>query len=166
MTEDISIYSFEVMDIMGITRTLEEYRGKVLLIVNTASKCGFTKQYAELQELWERFGKDGLVILGFPANNFMRQEPGDNAQILNFCQVNFGVSFPMYGKISVRGKDIHPLYAWLTDKKAAHGHGGAVSWNFTKFLISRDGDVIDRFSPNTPPSSETVVKAIEAALAQ
>ena len=161
-----SIYDFQVMDIMGITKTLDQYRGKVLLIVNTASKCGFTKQYAKLQELWQRYEQAGLVILGFPANNFMRQEPGDNAQILNFCQVNYGVSFPMFAKISVRGKDIHPLYAWLTDKKAGHGHGGSIPWNFTKFLISKDGNVIKRFAPKTTPDAPEMIAAIEAALAE
>ena len=166
MQPTTDIYSIPVTNIMGLPGDLSEYRGKVLMIVNTASKCGFTKQYADLQKLWETYEKDGLVVLGFPANNFMGQEPGTDAEIQNFCQINFGVSFPMFSKISVKGRDIHPLYAWLTDKKAGHDHGGAISWNFTKFLISRDGRVIDRFSPNTSPSSEKVIKAVEAALRQ
>ncbi|HOH79761.1 MAG TPA: glutathione peroxidase, partial [Candidatus Cloacimonadota bacterium] len=109
---------------MGLPHQLSEYKGKVIMIVNTASKCGFTKQYADLQKLWETYGKDGLVILGFPANNFMNQEPGSDTEIQNFCQLNYGVSFPMFAKISVKGKDIHPLFAYLTDKKAGHDHGG------------------------------------------
>lgn len=166
MHSTTNIYGIPVTNIMGLPGDLSEYQGKVLMIVNTASKCGFTKQYADLQKLWETYEKDGLVILGFPANNFMGQEPGTDAEIQNFCQINYGVSFPMYSKISVKGKDIHPLFAYLTDKKAGHEHGGAISWNFTKFLISRDGRVIDRFSPNTSPSSENVIAAIEAALKQ
>jgi len=164
MPEYKDIYDYEVTDIMGLPSTLADYQGKVIMIVNTASKCGFTKQYADLQKLWEKYEKDGLVILGFPANNFMGQEPGTDTEIQNFCQVNYGVSFPMFSKISVKGKDIHPLYAYLTDKKAGHEHGGAISWNFTKFLISRDGQVIDRFAPTVNPSSEKVIEAIEAAL--
>lgn len=159
-----SIYDIEVTDIMGLPRQLSQYKGKVIMIVNTASKCGFTKQYADLQKLWETYEKDGLVILGFPANNFMNQEPGTDTEIQNFCQINYGVSFPMFSKISVKGKDIHPLFAYLTDKKAGHEHGGAISWNFTKFLISKDGLVIDRFAPTVSPSSDKVIQAIEAAL--
>ena len=164
MPEHKHIYDYEVTDIMGLPRQLSEYKGKVIMIVNTASKCGFTKQYADLQKLWETYEKDGLVILGFPANNFMNQEPGSDTEIQNFCQLNYGVSFPMFAKISVKGKDIHPLFAYLTDKKAGHEHGGSISWNFTKFLISKDGRVIDRFAPTVNPSSEKVVQAIEAAL--
>jgi glutathione peroxidase-family protein len=164
MLEAKSIYAFTVRSIDSKDVRLESYKGKVLLIVNTASKCGFTKQYDGLQELYAKYEKEGLVILGFPANSFMNQEPGSNEEIQNFCRLNFGVTFPMFEKISVTGKNIHPLYKYLTDKKTNPKHGGKISWNFNKFLISRDGKIINRFGSPTKPQDKEVVNAIEEAL--
>jgi glutathione peroxidase len=158
-----TVHDFEVTTITGDTLTLDAYRGKVILIVNTASKCGYTPQYKGLEELYKTYGPQGLVILGFPANNFMKQEPGTNEEIAAFCQLNYGVSFPMFAKISVRGKDIHPLYAYLTNKKA-HDFGGAIKWNFTKFLINRQGEIINRFAPGDTPQGKKMLRAIEEAL--
>jgi glutathione peroxidase-family protein len=155
-----SLYDFSAETISGETQLLSEYRGKVVLIVNTASKCGFTKQYAGLQELYEKYKENGLVVLGFPANNFGRQEPGTNREIEQFCSLNFGVTFPMFGKISVKGGDIHPLYAWLT----SHPNGAKVSWNFNKFLIGRDGDLIAHFGSRTAPDDSVLLAATEQAL--
>lgn len=163
MLESSSIYDFDVTTITGDTISLDAYRGNVILIVNTASKCGFTPQYEGLEELYKTYGPQGLVILGFPANNFMKQEPGTNEEIAAFCQLNYGVSFPMFAKISVRGKEIHPLYAYLTDKQS-HSFGGAIKWNFTKFLISKDGKIINRFAPRDKPQSEKILNAIQEAL--
>lgn len=155
-----SVYDFSAETIADEPQALSDYKGQVLLIVNTASKCGFTKQYAGLQELYEKYKDRGLVVLGFPANNFMGQEPGTNEEIQQFCSARFDITFPMFGKISVKGKDIHPLYAWLT----AHPNGKNVSWNFNKFLIGRDGDLIEHFGSRTAPDSEKLTTAIEAAL--
>lgn len=163
MLDSSSIYDFDVTTITGDTISLDAYRGNVILIVNTASKCGFTPQYEGLEELYKTYGPQGLVILGFHANNFMKQEPGTNEEIAAFCQLNYGVSFPMFAKISVRGKEIHPLYAYLTDKKS-HSFGGAIKWNFTKFLISKDGEIINRFAPRDKPQSEKILNAIQEAL--
>ena len=132
-------------------------------MVNVAGKCGFTPQYEGLQKLYEKYKDDGFVILGFPANNFLHQEPGTNEEIKTFCRSNYGVTFPMFAKISVKGKDQHPLYKYLTDKKA-HDFGGKIGWNFTKFLIGRDGQIKARFSTKTKPEDETVVAAIEKEL--
>ena len=159
-----TIYSFKVKNIMGLEQDLSEYKGKLLLIVNTASKCGFTKQYAQLQELYDQYRERGLVILGFPANNFMNQEPGTDEEIAGFCSLNFGVNFPLFSKISVRGKDIDPLYKYLTDKKLHPGLGGAIKWNFTKILVSPEGKVIGRFSPQTKPNDPELISQIEAVL--
>ncbi len=155
-----SVYDFSADRITGEPQNLSEYRGQVLLIVNTASKCGFTRQYAGLQELYERYRENGLVVLGFPANNFMRQEPGTNQEIQQFCSTKFSVTFPMFGKISVKGGDAHPLYVWLT----GHPNGGNVSWNFNKFLIGRDGSLIAHFGSRTAPDDPALIAAIEAAL--
>ena len=159
-----TIYDFKLKRIDGSELKLEDYRGKVLLLVNTASKCGFTKQYDGLQTLYEKYGKQGLVVIGLPANNFLKQEPGDNEEIAGFCKLNFGVTFPMTEKISVGGKTIHPLYKYLTDKKTNPEFNGSISWNFTKFLISRDGKIINRFAPATTPQDKKVIAAIEKAL--
>jgi len=159
-----SIYDFQVDDIDSNPVSMSEYRGKVLLIVNVASKCGFTRQYAGLEKLYQDYQDQGLVVLGFPANNFMRQEPGENDEIESFCKLNFGVDFPLFAKISVRGKDINPLFAWLTSKQENPEFAGKVSWNFNKFLISRDGRLINRFDSRVEPRSDQLVKAIEAAL--
>ncbi len=159
-----SIYDFTMKSIDGKEVKLETYKGKVLLIVNTASKCGFTKQYDGLQELYKLYEKDGLVILGFPANNFLNQEPGENKDIESFCRLKFGVSFPMFEKISVAGKTIHPLYKYLTDKVTNPEFGGKISWNFNKFLISKDGKIINRFGSTTTPLDKDVLASIEKAL--
>lgn len=157
----MSIYDFTMKDIDGKDIELESFRGKVVLIVNVASKCGFTPQYAGLEKLYEKYKDRGFAILGFPANNFMRQEPGTDAEIKTFCTSKYNVTFPMFSKIGVRGKDQHPLYKYLTDKKSDHEFGGAISWNFNKFLVGRDGKIVYRFGSKTTPEDEELVKAIE-----
>ncbi|PKN71944.1 MAG: glutathione peroxidase [Candidatus Cloacimonetes bacterium HGW-Cloacimonetes-3] len=164
MVYSTQLYDINVQKTDGSEIKLESYKGKVLLIVNTASKCGFTKQYDDLQALYDRFGKDGFVVLGFPANNFMNQEPGSDEEIQNFCRLNFGVSFPVFAKISVRGKKIHPLYKYLTEKSSNPKHSGKISWNFNKFLIGRNGEILDRYSSATNPQDKDVIAAIEKAL--
>ncbi len=166
MTNATTIYDFSAERIDGSAESLRAYEGKVLLVVNTASKCGFTKQYDGLQKLWEQFRDQGLVVLGFPANDFMRQEPGENDEIESFCRINFGVNFPLFAKIAVRGKNIHPLFAWLTSKQENPDFAGKVSWNFNKFLISRDGRLIGRFGSRDEPLSPELVSAVERALKQ
>ncbi len=160
MTDDL--YACSVQSLAGETTDLEAYRGKVLLIVNTASRCGFTPQYAGLEALWKELGPRGLVVLGFPCNQFGRQEPGDAAQIEQFCEKNYGVSFPMHAKIEVNGADAHPLFARL--KGEARGLLGtrSIKWNFTKFLVDRQGRVVRRFAPTTRP--ESLRTAIEELL--
>jgi glutathione peroxidase len=143
---------------------LKNYKGKVMLVVNVASRCGYTPQYEGLQALFEKYEKQGLVITGFPANNFGGQEPGSNAEIGAFCKREYGVTFPMFSKISVKGGDQAPLYSYLTDKKANPQTGGDIEWNFTKFLVGRDGKVIGRFEPAVEPMSREMIAAIEAAL--
>ncbi|WP_371366321.1 glutathione peroxidase [Pseudomonas sp. QL9] len=148
--------------IKGEQKTLADFGGKALLVVNTASKCGFTPQYQGLEELWEKYRDKGLVVLGFPCNQFGKQEPGDEGEISQFCELNFGVSFPLFKKIDVNGADAHPLYVQL--KKRAPGVLGSsgIKWNFTKFLISRDGGKVKRFAPMTKP--EELTAEIEALL--
>ncbi len=160
------LYSFRVDDIDGIPQSLSKYKGKVLLIVNVASKCGFTKQYAGLQKLYETYADQGFVILGFPANNFMGQEPGTNAEIKTFCTSKFNVTFPMFEKISVKGKEMHPLYQYLTSPEENGEFGKAIGWNFTKFLIGKDGMPLARFPSKVDPMDEKVIEAVEAALTQ
>lgn len=144
------IYDYKVRDIRGQEVSMEEYKGNVLLIVNTASKCGFTKQYAGLQALYEKYKDQGLEILAFPCNQFGHQEPGDDAAIKNFCTDTFGVTFPVMAKIEVNGEGAHPLYKEL--KKAQGGLlGNEIKWNFTKFLVDREGRVVDRFAPQKEP---------------
>lgn len=157
-----SIYGFTVARLSGEQMSLDAYRGKVLLIVNTASRCGLTPQYAGLEALWQRFRERGLVVLGFPCNQFGAQEPGDAAEIAEFCTTNYGVSFPMFAKIEVNGPHTHPLYAHL--KSAEPGVLGteAIKWNFTKFLVDRSGAVVRRYAPTTTP--EQIADDIEAAL--
>lgn len=157
-----TVYDFSADTITGEPQSLAQYKGQVLLIINTASKCGFTKQYAGLQELYSTYEDRGLVVLGFPANNFGGQEPGTNEEIAQFCSTKFDVTFPMFGKISVKGDDIDPLYAWLT----AHPNGKKVSWNFNKFLIGRNGDLIAHFGSRTAPDDPKLIEAIEKALAE
>ncbi len=161
--EPSSPLDFTVKDIEGQPVELSKYQGKVVLIVNVASRCGLTKQYKELQELHERYAEKGLVILGFPANEFGRQEPGTNAEIQEFCTTKFGVEFPMFSKIVVKGEGQAPLYTFLTT--ANPKFAGEISWNFEKFLVGRDGQVTARFAPRVTPDSEQVVQAIEQALA-
>ena len=147
-----SIYDFSLPSISGEDVPLSEYRGKVLLIVNTASKCGFTPQYQGLQNLYDKYHTQGLEILALPCNQFGRQEPGSNEEIQDFCQVNYGLTFPVLGKIDVNGKNAHPLYKHL--KRAAGGLlTDSIKWNFTKFLVDRDGNVVRRFAPDYKPRS-------------
>jgi glutathione peroxidase len=161
-----SIYDFTVKDIDGRDVDLGSYKGSVLLIVNVASKCGFTPQYEGLQKLYETHKDKGLVILGFPANDFLWQEPGTDKEIKSFCTLKYNVTFPMFAKISVKGSDQHPLYAFLTDKQANPSVDGKISWNFNKFLVARDGRVIRQFGSRTKPLADELVKAVEAALAE
>jgi glutathione peroxidase-family protein len=158
------LYSFTVRNIDGNEVSLSTFKGKVLLIVNVASKCGYTKQYARLEELYGKYKDRDFVVLGFPANNFGKQEPGSNAEIKEFCTTKFHVSFPMFAKISVKGDDIHPLYAYLTDKKRNAPYGGEIGWNFTKFVIGRDGKTVGVFPSNVEPNAPTLVSSIEATL--
>lgn len=155
------LYSFELADIDGKPVALSRFRGKVLLLVNVASKCGFTKQYEGLEALYEKYRDRGLEVLAFPANNFGGQEPGTNAQIKEFCSATYGVAFPLFAKISVRGDDIHPLYRFLTGLPQ---FGGDIPWNFTKFLVNRQGEVIGRYEPAVAPLDERLVGDIQAAL--
>ncbi len=156
-----SLYDFTATDINGEDQPLSAYRGKVVLVVNTASKCGFTPQYATLEQLYLRHRDEGFVVLGFPCNQFAGQEPGSEEQISEFCRVNYGVSFPMFGKVDVNGSGTHPLWAWLKQSKGGR-LGSMIKWNFTKYLIGRDGQVIDRFAPNTDPAD--IEPGIVAAL--
>src|SRR6185295_7566684 len=157
------VWGFEAQTIDGQRVPLSRYKGKVLLIVNTASKCGFTPQFDGLQVLWQAYQDKGLVVLGFPSNQFGAQDPGSNDEIASFCQVNYGVSFPMMAKVDVNGGHAHPLWTWL--KAEAPGLLGTktVKWNFTKFLVGRDGKVMKRYAPNDSP--ESIRADIEAALA-
>ena len=159
-----SIHSFKVKALDGKTIDFSKFKGKKILIVNTASECGFTSQYEGLQKLYETY-KDQLVIVGFPANNFGGQEPGSNEEIGAFCKKNYGVTFPMAAKVSVKGKDIAPIFKFLTDKKLNGVKSTTILWNFEKFLLGKDGRVLARFSPRTAPDDPSVVQAIEKALA-
>ncbi len=177
------LFSIPFLKADGKLATLGDYAGKVMLIVNVASKCGFTPQYAGLQKLFAAYRDQGLVVLGFPANDFLSQEPGNNAEIQQFCSLNYGVEFPVFAKIKVKGKDRHPLYAALTSAKpeaessgswiakvlglfrfGTKGSGG-ISWNFEKFLVGRNGEVTHRFAPGVKPEDSRLVKAIESELA-
>jgi glutathione peroxidase len=158
-----SIYDFEALSIDGKPAHLSTQRGKVLLIVNTASKCGFTPQFAGLESLWEEYRDKGLVVLGFPSNQFGSQDPGSNDEIASFCQLNYGVKFPMMSKVDVNGANAHPLWKWLTAEAPGILGTKAIKWNFTKFLVGKDGQVIKRFAPNDTPAS--LKGDIEAALA-
>lgn len=157
-----TIYDFTAQTPSGQDVPLAQFRGKVLLIVNTASLCGFTPQFAGLQELHERYGSQGLVVLGFPCNQFRAQDPASNQQIVQFCELNYGVSFPIMGKIDVKGAQQHPLYQWLTAQAPGILGTKSIKWNFTKFLVDKNGAVIKRFGPQTKP--EKLVRSIEAAL--
>jgi len=156
------IYDFEVDDIHGRKVKLGAYKGKVLLVVNTASKCGFTPQYKGLEALYEKFGPRGFEVLGFPCNQFGAQEPGSEEEIESFCEVNYGVSFPLFAKIDVNGDRAAPLYRHLKRAKPGLLGSEAIKWNFTKFLVDRDGKVVERYAPNTEP--EKIVPDIEKLL--
>ena len=158
------IYDFEAQRMGGQVVPLSQFRGKPLLIVNTASACGFTPQFAGLEELHQRYAERGLVVLGFPCNQFRSQDPGSNEEIASFCQVNYGVSFPMMQKIAVKGAEAHPLYRWLTAQAPGLLGTKSIKWNFTKFLVGKDGRVIRRYAPQEKP--EKLAKDIEAALAE
>jgi glutathione peroxidase len=157
-----TIYDFTGETLDGHPAPLEAFRGKVLLIVNTASKCGFTPQYAGLEGLWKKYQDRGFAVLGFPCNQFGAQEPGDAAEIANFCSLTYDVSFPMMAKIDVNGPTAHPLYAWLKGQKKGLLGSESVKWNFTKFLIDRQGGVIARYAPTVEPKD--LERAVEAAL--
>jgi glutathione peroxidase len=159
-----SVYDFKMDTIDGKPESLAAYKGKVVLIVNVASKCGYTPQYAGLESLYEKYKAQGFVILGFPANNFMSQEPGTNAEIKTFCTNKYNVSFPMFSKISVKGSDTAPLYQYLTTKAGASALHGDIKWNFTKFLVGRDGKVVARFEPDVTPESSELTGAVQSAL--
>jgi glutathione peroxidase len=161
-----SVYEFTPRSIEGQPAPLAAYKGRVLLLVNVASKCGFTPQYKGLEALYEAYKDKGLVVVGFPANNFMSQEPGTNEEIKTFCTRTYNVTFPMMSKISVKGDGQDDLYKYLTDKTAHPDTGGDIKWNFTKFLVDRSGNVVARFEPKTTPDSPEVRAAIEKALAQ
>src|SRR5450755_4902493 len=161
-----SVHEFTMDALNGTPTPLASFKGKVLLVVNVASQCGYTYQYEGLQALYLKYKDQGLVVAGFPANNFGAQEPGSNAEIGAFCKSKFGVTFPMFSKISVKGADKAPLYQFLTDAKTNPKTGGEIQWNFTKFLVDRNGKVIQRFEPAVEPNSKEVEAAVEAALKQ
>ncbi len=157
-----SAYDFQTTSLDGQPLDLADFRGKALLVVNTASKCGFTPQYEGLEQLWQTYGPQGLVVLGFPCDQFGHQEPGDAGDISSFCSLNYGVSFPMSAKVEVNGADAHPLWQWLKAHKRGALGIAAIKWNFSKFLIGREGQVIERYAPSTRP--EALEGDIRAAL--
>ncbi len=159
-----TIYEFAARDIAGNERSLSEYAGSVLLIVNVASKCGFTPQYKNLQALYTRFKDRGFEILAFPANDFRGQEPGTESEIKSFCSLTYGVTFPMFSKISVKGKDIHPVYAFLTEKETNPQFPGKISWNFNKFLLDRKGNIVARFDSKDDPLGDKIPRVVSATL--
>ncbi len=157
-----SAFEFSATGIDGTAQALSQYAGKVLLVVNVASKCGFTPQYAGLEKLWLDYRDRGFVVLGFPCDQFGHQEPGDSAEIRNFCSLNYQVDFPMFAKIDVNGSNVHPLWQWLKDEKGGFLGFDSIKWNFTKFLVGRDGRVIGRYAPTDTPESLTA--DVQAAL--
>lgn len=159
-----TIYDIEVQTLDGRSTTLRDYEGKVMLIVNTASKCGFTPQYAGLEALHRKYGSRGLAVLGFPCNQFGAQEPGDEAEIASFCEKNYGVSFPMHAKVEVNGPGAHPLFRKLTEEKKGLLGTARIKWNFTKFLVDRNGNIVGRYAPTTKP--EKLEAVIEELLAR
>ena len=158
-----TVFDFEAATIDGKARKLADYKGQVLLVVNTASKCGFTPQYKGLEAIYKQFKDRGFAVLGFPCNQFGAQEPGPESEIAEFCEMNYGVSFPMFAKVDVNGSGAHPLFKHLTSAKKGLLGSEAIKWNFTKFLIGKDGAVIERYAPTTTP--EAITKDIEKALA-
>ena len=159
-----SVYDYTLNSIDGTPTPLSSFKGKVVMLVNVASRCGYTPQYAGLEKLYEQHKKDGFVIVGIPANNFMSQEPGTNAEIKAFCKSKYDVSFPMMSKLSVAGPDKAPLYQYLTSKEQNPKAGGEIKWNFTKFLIARDGKIEARFEPAVTPDDPSLVSAINSEL--
>lgn len=159
-----NVYDFSLKSIDGAVARLSAYKGKVVLVVNVASRCGYTPQYEGLEATYRKYKDQGFVVLGFPANNFGAQEPGTDEEIKTFCSSKYNVTFPMFSKISVKGGDQAPLYQFLTDDKANPGSGGEIKWNFTKFLVGKDGKVITRFEPAVKPESSELTGAIEKAL--
>ena len=162
----VGIGSFQLKDIEGKDVALSSYKGKVLLVVNVASKCGHTPQYVGLQDLYTKKQASGFEVLGFPANDFLWQEPGTDAEIHKFCSAKYNVAFPMFSKIHVKGDEIAPLYRWLTSQKSSPEGAGKISWNFEKFVIGRDGQVAGRFAPSTLPEDPKVLALIESELAK
>ncbi|MEA3372767.1 MAG: glutathione peroxidase [Campylobacterota bacterium] len=159
--KSISLYDIEVTTINGETVKLDRYRGQVILIVNVASRCGFTSQYDGLEALYRKYREQGLVVLGFPCNQFGSQEPGSEAEIQNFCRLNYGVSFPMFAKINVNGENAHPLYKFLKSEQSGFMGTESIKWNFTKFLVDQNGKVLNRFaSATTPASIESKIKPL------
>lgn len=157
MGQSKTLHDFTVTTLEGETFPLSQLKGKKVMVVNTASKCGLTPQYETLEKLYKQYGGEKFVIIGFPANNFMKQEPGTNSEIREFCTANYGVTFPMMEKISVKGDDIHPLYKWLTTKSENGVVDAEISWNFQKFLIDEEGNVVDYLKPREKPDSEKVL---------
>jgi glutathione peroxidase len=160
------VLSFKMKSLDGKDVDLSQYQGKVVLFVNVASKCGYTPQYKGLQALHDKYSKDGLVIIGVPANEFKKQEPGTNEEIAEFCSKNYGVKFPMMAKVVVKGDGICPLYRYLTSKESNPRFGGDIRWNFTKFLVNRKGEIVNRFEPKIEPESDEMTGAIEKELEQ
>ncbi len=163
ISADTSIYDFELDSLSGDEISLSEFEGNVLLIVNTASECGYTPQYKELQELYETYNDEGFYVLGFPANNFGGQEPGSDEEIAEFCELNYGVTFPMFSKISVKGDDQHPLYNYLTQVDNPD-FTGEIGWNFEKFLIDRNGNIVRRFKSNVTPMGDELTESLKELL--
>lgn len=161
LTAQEKFHDFVVKDIQGEDFKLADLKGKKVMIVNTASKCGLTPQYENLEALYKKYGGQDFVIVGFPANNFMKQEPGTNAEIASFCSINYGVTFPMMSKISVKGKDMHPLYQWLTEKDKNGFEDSSVSWNFQKYLIDEAGNLVKVVSPRTDPMDDEIIAWLE-----
>jgi len=161
MNAQDNFYSFKVKTLEGEPFDLSSLKGKKVMVVNTASKCGYTPQYETLQTVWEKYGGDNFIIIGFPANNFMKQEPGNNQEIRIFCTENYGVTFPMMEKISVKGDDMHPLYQWLTQKSKNGVMDSKVGWNFQKYLIDENGNLVEMFSSKTSPDDDEIISWIE-----
>src|SRR5215203_5155 len=159
-----SVYDFTMKDIDGSDVKLDKYKGSVVMIVNTASRCGYTPQYEGLQKIYDQYKDRGFVVLGFPANNFMGQEPGTEKEIKEFCTLKYNVTFPMFSKISVTGTDQHPLYGFLTNKKTNPEFGGDISWNFNKFLIDKNGKIVGRWGSKDKPEDAAVIEAIEKSI--
>ena len=157
-----SIYQFKVKDINGETFDMSSLKGKKVLLVNVASKCGLTHQYEQLQELYDKYSKSGFIVIGFPANNFANQEPGTRAEIKEFCTANYGVTFPMMDKVSTKGDDQSPIYKWLTHKSENGVMDSEVSWNFQKYMIDEEGKLVDFVAPKNSPMSDKIIKWIES----